>query len=601
MIGRSAGAVIALAAACLSIGALAQTSQPSPFTGGIAGQVVNASGIPQMGATVLLLDQVDRVVTRALTDESGAFLFPSVAPGVYSLKVTLASFLPAVKRNILVQPGMRSLLSVNLAGALSTIELVYSSSSPTPLMSDQWKWALRSALSTRPVLRLRPAIDLPSSPLPGEPGAPAFSDTLAIVRVSGGEEGRITPYGNEPDLGTAFALATSLYGTNQLQLSGNVGYSAATGTPAAGFRTSYSRGAPGSEPNAHFNLTMRQLFLPARAGVGLITGQQGAAPSLRTMEAGFSNRRDLSDNLRLEYGFSIESVSFLNTLNYASPFGRLTYEIEEGESVDVAFSSGAPPPDLVPFEGPNASLQRDLAALSLFPRVSLRNGQAKVQRTTSFEIAYRRTFGSRMFTAAAYQEAVNNLAITMVAPDGAVPPSELLPDLLAHSAVFNAGDYRAMGYMFSFTQSLLDELNITLAAGSGNALLPGGHTLDSDHPDGLRKMLHHGQRRWVALVANGRIPATGTRYTASYQWADRRALTAGHFYLTQSVRPDIGWNVYVRQPVPAMPGFRGRFEATVDLRNLLAQGYLPFVTLDGRRVLLLHSPRSIRGGVSFIF
>lgn len=601
MIGRSAGAVIALAATCLAAGALAQSPQPAPFAGGIAGQVVNASGIPQMGATVLLLDHVDRVVTRALTDESGAFLFPSVAPGVYSLKVTLASFLPAVKRNILVQPGMRSLLSVNLAGALSTVELVYSSSSPTPLMSDQWKWALRSALATRPVLRLRPAIDLPPPPLSGPTGPPAFSDTRAIVRVSGGEEGRITPYGNEPDLGTAFALATSLFGTNQLQLSGNVGYSAATGAPAAGFRTSYSRGGSGSEPSAHFNLTMRQLFLPARAGVGLLTGQQGAAPSLRTMEAGFSNRQGFSDNLRLEYGFSIESVSFLNTLNYASPFGRLTYDMEDGESVEVAFSSGAPPPDLVPFEGPNASLQRDLAALSLFPRVSLRNGRPKVQRTTSLEIAYRRTFGSRTFTAAAFQEAVNNLAITMVAPDGAVPPSEMLPDLLSNSAVFNAGDYRAMGYMFSLTQALLDELNLTLAAGSGNALLPGGYTLDSGHPDGLRKMLHHGQRRWVALVANGKIPATGTRYTTSYQWADRRALTAGHFYLTQSVRPDIGWNVYVRQPVPGMPGFRGRFEATVDLRNLLAQGYLPFVTLDGRRVLLLHSPRSIRGGVSFIF
>lgn len=601
MNGKPAGVAIALATLCLAGVALAQSPHPAAFTGGIAGQVVNASGMPQMGATVLLLDRMDRVVTRAFTDESGAFLFPSLAPGVYSLRVTLASFLPAVKRNIQVQPGMRSLLSVNLAGALSTIELVYTNTSENSFMSDQWKWALRSAISTRPVLRLRPAVDAPPPVAPGA-GPPAFSDTRAIVRVSGGEEGRITPYGNEPDLGTAFALATSLFGTNQLQFSGNVGYSAAMGSPSAGFRTSYGRGAPGVEPDARFNLTMRQLFLPMRAGVGLITGQQGAAPALRTMEAGFSNRKQLSENLRVEYGLSIESVSFLNTLNYSSPFGRLTYDLEDGEAVEIAFSSGAPPPDLIPFpDGPNASLQRDLAALALFPRVSLRDGRARVQRTTNFEVAYRRTVGPRTFTVAAYQESVKNLAVTMVAPEGTVPPTDLLPDLLSNSAVFNAGDYRAAGYMLSVTQSLLDDHSFTLAAGSGNALLPAAHSLDGAHPEGLRGMLRHSQRRWAALVVNGRIRSTGTRYTGSYQWADKRSLTAGHLYLTQSVRPDIGLNVYVRQPVPSMPGVRNRLEATVDLRNLLAQGYLPFVTLDGRRVLLLHSPRSLRGGVSFIF
>jgi hypothetical protein len=46
---------------------------------------------------------------------------------------------------------------------------------------------------------------------------------------------------------------------------------------------------------------------------------------------------------------------------------------------------------------------------------------------------------------------------------------------------------------------------------------------------------------------------------------------------------------------------RGRLEITADLRNLLAQGYLPMSTPQGRRVLLLHSPRSLRGGFNFIF
>ena len=42
-------------------------------------------------------------------------------------------------------------------------------------------------------------------------------------------------------------------------------------------------------------------------------------------------------------------------------------------------------------------------------------------------------------------------------------------------------------------------------------------------------------------------------------------------------------------------------EASADLRNMLAQGYLPMSFPDGRRLLLVQTPRSFRGGLSFIF
>ena len=44
-----------------------------------------------------------------------------------------------------------------------------------------------------------------------------------------------------------------------------------------------------------------------------------------------------------------------------------------------------------------------------------------------------------------------------------------------------------------------------------------------------------------------------------------------------------------------------RMEATADLRNMLAQGYLPLSLADGRRILLIQNPRTFRGGLSFIF
>ena len=41
--------------------------------------------------------------------------------------------------------------------------------------------------------------------------------------------------------------------------------------------------------------------------------------------------------------------------------------------------------------------------------------------------------------------------------------------------------------------------------------------------------------------------------------------------------------------------------ASAEVRNMLAQGYLPITGADGRRLLLVQSPRALRGGFSFIF
>jgi hypothetical protein len=57
-------------------------------------------------------------------------------------------------------------------------------------------------------------------------------------------------------------------------------------------------------------------------------------------------------------------------------------------------------------------------------------------------------------------------------------------------------------------------------------------------------------------------------------------------------------NVFIRQPLPA---FGGHIEAIIDVRNLLAQGYIPVISQDGQTVYLVQSARSVRGGVAFTF
>jgi hypothetical protein len=42
-------------------------------------------------------------------------------------------------------------------------------------------------------------------------------------------------------------------------------------------------------------------------------------------------------------------------------------------------------------------------------------------------------------------------------------------------------------------------------------------------------------------------------------------------------------------------------EIQVDLRNLLAEGYEPFLTSDGSHLYFAQAQRSVRGGLAFNF
>jgi len=60
-------------------------------------------------------------------------------------------------------------------------------------------------------------------------------------------------------------------------------------------------------------------------------------------------------------------------------------------------------------------------------------------------------------------------------------------------------------------------------------------------------------------------------------------------------------NLFIRQHVPTLGFLPSHMDAIIDLRNLLAQGYVPVVAQDGQTVYLVQAARSVRGGVAFTF
>jgi len=584
---------------CLAASSASAAPNLLKLSGIIAGVVTDTSGIPQMGASVVLYNRQERIFEKVLTDERGTFRFVGLFPDLYSIKVTLATFVPALKKNILVQPGMRSVLNVNLSTLFSNIQISYPPLENGSLMSDEWKWVLRSSSPMRPVLRFTGDALAKDTSGANQEHSSIFSGTRGILKVSAGDGALVTGIGNEADMGTAFALATSLYGNNMLQVSGNVGYGSQTGAPTASFRTSYSRNIGGASPEV--SVTMRQLFLPGRVASNL-GAADSSLPMLRSMAASLDDRAQLTDELSVQYGFTLDSVTFLDHLNYASPYVRWAYDLGDGAQLNFAYTSGDARPDLAGSDQQDADLQHDINSLGLFPRVSLLGGRPKVQRGQEYELGYTRKLGSRTVQASVYREAVSNAALSIVAPAGFYSSGDILPDLLTGTSTFNAGNYQSTGYIGSLTQNVGDHLSATLIYGSMGALTAANRELVTNSPDELRAMIRAGRKSAATARINATSPWTGTHMIASYQWTDsNRWAMPGQLYSTQAVRPMPGLNLYIKQPIPRIASLPWRMEATVDLRNLLAQGYLPLDMAGGQQVLLVETPRSFRGGLSFIF
>jgi hypothetical protein len=554
----------------------------------ILGEVRNSNGVVQMGAVVSLYNRYDEQLRRGLSNQDGKFVFDGLAPDVYSVGVSLASFAPMLRRNISVLAGSENLLKIQLASALSTIELVPVNSPEGALMSDSWKWVLRSSHATRPVLRLLPQTSSSRNPM-----ASLFSETSGLVKVSAGDG---DPFGGSAqDLGTAFVLATSVNGTSKVHVSGNVGY-AANGLPSAGFRTTYRRDDQTGE-GPQLAMTVRQIYLPSLIGSGAAGSD---APALRTASLSSYDKMEVLDVIHLEYGVSLESISLFGRINHVNPFARATYDLDAKSAVRVAVSAGSQPVELIA-GGPdqNRNLNGDLAALGQMQPISRRDNQAAVERTKVIEAAYQTVRGSRTYRATVYAEQVSDAAFLMSGDLGFMNSANLLPDMSSLGTIFDMGDYRRMGFSTSVTQALGDRVEISAAAGRADGLqLQRSMDAAPANGDDIRSGVGNTPRPWVTLQADASLPTTGTHLATSYGWSDPSVLMPIHVSLTGKSDQRIGWNVYARQPLPSIGGMH--MEMTVDLRNLLAQGYVG-IQSNGRRAVLTNAPRAVRGGVSFIF
>ena len=567
--------------------------------GSIRGLVRDERGIPQIGALVTLLTADGSVAKRVYSNHDGLFAVEKLFPGNYSIRVSLDSFLPVTKAGIEVISGSSAILDVSLRGLLSTLQMVFPGGSQVRDMSDDWKWVLRTSSSTRPVLRYLPSLDDETKRVIRRASG-RFADTHGYAQVSAGAGTRQTALANESDLGTAFAVATSMFGNNDVVVSGNLGYGSTTGVPAAAFRTSFKRDLPVGAPEV--SLTVRQLQMPSAARQAIFGPQnEHNGPALQTVTLGFADAAKLGESMRFEYGFLYESVRFLNRLNFVSPYGRLVYELGDRREIHVRYASGVPHAQESVVADENESLRRQVSSLGLFPRVAVSGGRPTVQRTEHVEISYREKVGEGVIEAAVYEDSMSDAALSTRVPQDYFADGDVLPDLFSASSTLNAGRFHSSGYRVSYARRIKDRLQAAIGYGSAGVLAPTTGQLEGPSMDELRRALAVKRAQLVTASISTEIPKSGTFLLSAYQWSSVPAVIAPDVYNDFASRSDPGLNLIIRQPLPFSGGLPGKLEATANFSNLLKTGYTPIQTHDGQQMYLFQAIRNYRGALSFIF
>ena len=120
----------------------------------LSGVVVDPAGTPQMGATVLVSSEMlgGGSPLELRTNDRGRFSTAALPAGLYSIRVTLAGFLPAIEQHVEVNSEHATLLQIVLGTVFSSFEQLRRGPDQ-PVNTDDWTWVLRTSAATRPVLR----------------------------------------------------------------------------------------------------------------------------------------------------------------------------------------------------------------------------------------------------------------------------------------------------------------------------------------------------------------------------------------------------------------------------------------------------------------
>jgi hypothetical protein len=537
--------------------------------GSVAGVVRNSAGVPQIGAVVQLLRPDLSVLAVVYTNDKGQFSIPSIAPGLYALKAMGMSFLPSLRENVHVRRATVVNLTLNTLYEVMQWLPAQPRAASTP--SDDWAWTLRSA-ANRPLLRW-----LEDGPLiVVSDGAGAKPKLKARLMATGSE-------GAFGESGERITAAIENTPSNSRELLAHVDF------------------APGTDQGMESMLGFRQ--------------DLGFAGSVQSLAA-VAIHPEIDGNGA--EGLDEAAMVASENLNLGDEF-----EGEVGaEQVLARFSQGsagsvvaALPSASIGWRDGNAVIRYRMTTVlpavhatsgspvdEYLPAVVLRNGELAVERGLHQEISWERQTDASGMSIAVFADHVSNpvLEASSRFAAGETPASTagILYDQASGLLRAAGPDYATAGFTASFERRLPGGQAVRLSYANGNALAMQA----SVRPVLISQMLGSARPRRVqtyALSLSGTLDGAGTKWRASYRWQPEDTVTAAAPFVADDAEPYL--NLHLRQPIcPHHEGANG-IEALLDVRNMLAQGYRPYVSSDGSVLIFAQAQRGVSAGLAFTF
>ncbi|HLJ27534.1 MAG TPA: carboxypeptidase-like regulatory domain-containing protein [Candidatus Angelobacter sp.] len=541
--------------------------------GAISGFIKSTSGMPQMGAVVEISTSAATLGTTVFTDAKGFYSAENLPAGTYQVRVSAASFLPSLRENVSLHAGARLIVNLTLNTLADAINLIPNRRSPNS-DADEWHWTLRSA-ANRPILRV-----FDNGPLVVVENPEAAEDHILKARVAFIAGSEADGFGSDGEMTTAFSLEKSLFASGMFSVNGDIGN--AYGEPSGIVRASYAHDfGNGSRPKV--TVTYRHLASPGLA-------VQNAAYSAVSTTA--SDRMSIAGFIDLDYGTELEALQFARRVTAVRPFGSVDVHLSPNMVLEYRYATSEPDPR---GEKGFATAPADLSESG--PRMTLSGGAPDLEHAQHQEVSVSRRFGNNSIQLGYYTDQIHNIVLTGVGDPWSYS-DDVLPDVYSGTFSYGAGGLSTTGMRFVAQRKISDDITATVDYSTGGVIALKGPVSTWQ---AVSSNLSSDRQHSIGGKVSGRIPRYSTRLVASYKWNSGRALSAVDEFNASPGQMDPYFSLFIRQPLPGASFIPAKMEALIDVRNLLAQGYVPVLGQDGHTLYLVQSARALRGGLAFTF
>jgi Carboxypeptidase regulatory-like domain len=562
-------------------------AQSKLAAGKLSGLVRDAAGTPQMGASVEVLPEGAGILAAHdfLTNTQGLFRGDQLPVGDYTVRVTLAGFLPSIERHVHISSNLTTVVRVELESMFASLDRLRRQPSNSNAEPDDWKWVLRSAPSLRPVLEWTDSSTVSVSNVNLDNSIPRpvrmrLEFTDGALRVA-------SPSNVAPAPSTAFAYDQNLGGAGRLIIASQV---------------SYDEDAPGGG--------MATIWLPSgRIGAGPYTAvvlreakSSPDGPLFRGVRIDQGGSFGVGDRAVLRFGSEYVLVGLGRAASSIRPRMELNVRTTTNWHTALIFASlpvGPNALDVASQEDSSADSRQgdELAAalgeLDAFPALLWRGGRPVLQSGWHEEVNAERKFGSRgALQIAAFHDDQSHVAVYGRGND--LPAADYLQDFYGNGFSYDGGSSSSWGGRIAWTEKLTDNLQLTAVYAYAGALVP-----SADTDDLLRDVLQTAPRHSLGANLSAKVPRLGTKLDTGYKWvAGGSTVSRVDLYGESLFQMDPFFHFGFRQPLPRFG--LGRWEAVAECDNLFAQGYVPVGSRDGDATLLT-AFRTFRGGLSVQF